>query len=283
MRDAGHRPPALGGPGERLGHPGDHRRLDRSPDLRHPVRPAGGRRARRLLGRRLRHQPRHRRPQGEEPAEPAGGRDRGRDRHGGGERPGGDGGRAGGGSRRGPQRHQADRRHAEGPPRAGGQAEAPVREEGGRPGRRGGDRGRPGRAAPGGRADQGQDRVLRADEEGQGRVRRVHPRGPAGEEGGLRLRLRRPAREAAQAGDLRERPPARRAAVRRGPGDRLRGGRPAAHSRLGALHPRRDPGPGDRDPGHLRGLPDHRHRAGGRVPQALHAALQLPALLGRAR
>ena len=35
--------------------------------------------------------------------------------------------------------------------------------------------------------------------------------------------------------------------------------------------------------GHLRGLADHRHRAGGRVPQALHAPLQLPAVLGRAR
>ena len=87
VRDAGHRPAALGGPGERLGHPGHHRRLDRARDLRHPVRPAGGRGARRLLGRGLRHQPRHRRPQGEEPAEPAGGRHRGRDRHGGGERP----------------------------------------------------------------------------------------------------------------------------------------------------------------------------------------------------
>ena len=36
----------------------------------------------------------------------------------------------GGGARRGPRRHQADRRDPEGPPRAGGQAEAPVREEG---------------------------------------------------------------------------------------------------------------------------------------------------------
>ena len=119
------------------------------------------------------------------------------------------------------------------------------------------------------------------DEEGEGRVRRVHPRGPAGEEGRLRLRLRRAAREAAQARDLRERPPPRRPAVRRGAGDHVRGGRPAPHARLGALHPRRDAGPGDRHPGHLRGLADHRHRAGGRVPQALHAALQLPALLGR--
>ncbi len=101
--------------------------------LGHPVRPAGGRGARRLLGRRLRRQPRHRRPQGEEPAEPAGGRHRGRDRHGRGERPRGDGGRHGAGPRRGPQRHQADRGDAEGPPGAGRQGQAPVREEGGRP------------------------------------------------------------------------------------------------------------------------------------------------------
>ena len=53
-----------------------------------------------------------------------------------------------------------------------------------------------------------------------------------------------------------------------------------AHARLGPLHPRRDAGPRHRDPRHLRGLADHRHRAGGGVPQALHAPLQLPAVLG---
>ncbi len=54
-----------------------------------------------------------------------------------------------------------------------------------------------------------------------------------------------------------------------------------AHPRLGALHPRRDPGPGHRHPRNQRRRPDHRHRPGTRVQEALHAALQLPALLGR--
>ena len=52
LRDAGDRAPALGRPGERLRHAGDHRRVGRALHLRHPVRRAGRRRARRLLGRR---------------------------------------------------------------------------------------------------------------------------------------------------------------------------------------------------------------------------------------
>ena len=59
-----------------------------------------------------------------------------------------------------------------------------------------------------------------------------------------------------------------------------RGRRAAAHPRLGALHPRRDPGAGHGHPRHLRGRADHRHRAGAGAQEALHAALQLPALLG---
>ena len=108
------------------------------------------------------------------------------------------GGRDGAGPRRGPRRHQADRRAS----------------------RRSSARGWASRSAPFAKkeldpsvvaeiegalaepllaadADQGQARVLRPDEEGEGRVPGVHPRGPAGEEGRVRRRLRRPAREAA--------------------------------------------------------------------------------------
>ena len=61
--------------------------------------------------------------------------------------------------------------------------------------------------------------------------------------------------------------------------DHRRGRRAAARPRLGAVHPRRDPGVLRRHARHRPGRADHR-RAGGRVPRALHAALQLPALLG---
>ena len=54
----------------------------------------------------------------------------------------------------------------------------------------------------------------------------------------------------------------------------------AARPWLGAVHPRRDPGAGRRDARHRPGRADHR-RARGRVPRALHAALQFPALFDR--
>ncbi len=53
---------------------------------------------------------------------------------------------------------------------------------------------------------------------------------------------------------------------------------PRAHGSR-AVHPRRDPGAVRRHARHRAGRADHR-RAGGRVPRALHAALQFPALLG---
>ena len=59
------------------------------------------------------------------------------------------------------------------------------------------------------------------------------------------------------------------------------GGRlPAAHARLGAVHPRRDAGAGRRDARHRRRRAVCR-LARGHLQGALHAALQLPALLGR--
>ena len=55
---------------------------------------------------------------------------------------------------------------------------------------------------------------------------------------------------------------------------------PAAHPRLGAVHPRRDAGDRGRHARHRRGRAVDR-RAAGDVQGSVHAALQLPALLGR--
>ena len=172
--------------------------------------------------------------------------------------------------------------HPEGAPRAGGQAEAPVREEGARPRDR-----RPRSRAPWPsrssrpRRTKGKLESYAQMKKVQGRVRRVHPRGPAGEEGRVRLASTTAcARSCSSARSSRTATGSTAARF-----DEVRPitcevGVLPAHPRLGPLHPRRDPGPGHRHPGHLRGLADHRHRAGGRVPQALHAPLQLPALLG---
>ena len=62
--------------------------------------------------------------------------------------------------------------------------------------------------------------------------------------------------------------------------DRLRSAVPAAHPRLGAVHPRRDPGDRGRHARHRRGRAVDR-RAAGNVQRSVHAALQLPAVLGR--
>ena len=78
----------------------------------------------------------------------------------------------------------------------------------------------------------------------------------------------------------RHRQPHRRPRPEDRPPDRLRGRRPAAHPRLGALHPRRDAGAGRRHARHRRGRADDR-QPGGHLQGDLHAALQLPALLGR--
>ncbi len=62
--------------------------------------------------------------------------------------------------------------------------------------------------------------------------------------------------------------------------DRLRSAVPAAHPRLGAVHPRRDPGDRRRHARHRRGRAVDR-RAVGHLQRSVHAALQLPAVLGR--
>ena len=144
----------------------------------------------------VRGEPVHRRPQDEEQAQPARGRHRGRDRDGGVGRPGDHRGGHGPGPHRGARGDQEDRGPPEGAPEPRGQAEAGGREEGARSRARRRDRERDGgpRCYEAMRKH-GQARDVRADEGGQGRLRRLHPRGPAREEGGGQRRLRRPPRE----------------------------------------------------------------------------------------
>ena len=76
--------------------------------------------------------------------------------------------------------------------------------------------------------------------------------------------------------------PARRPLRDRDPGDHLVGERHAAHARLGALHPRPDPGAHAVHAGDGQGGAAHR-RPVARRDQALHPPLQLPAVLASAR
>ena len=79
---------------------------------------------------------------------------------------------------------------------------------------------------------------------------------------------------------LETRRPPRRPQVRRDPPDLDRDRRAAARPRLGRLHARRDAGAGHLHARHRRRRAEGRARHR-RVLQALHAALQLPAVLGR--
>ena len=74
--------------------------------------------------------------------------------------------------------------------------------------------------------------------------------------------------------------PHRRPRRQDGAPDRLRGRRTAARARLGAVHPRRDAGAGDRHARHRRGRAVDR-RAAGNLQGNVPAALQFPAVLGR--
>ena len=60
----------------------------------------------------------------------------------------------------------------------------------------------------------------------------------------------------------------------------VEGRRAAAYPRLGAVHPRRDPGAGGHDARHRPRRADHR-RARRRTPRAVHVPLQLPSVLRR--
>ena len=95
-----------------------------------------------------------------------------------------------------------------------------------------------------------------------------------------RERASRTSRRTSSAAPSCDRPTHRRPRHAHGAADRLRGRPLAARAWLGPLHPRRDAGAGGRDARHRPGRADHR-RARRRVPRALPAALQFPALFDR--
>ena len=111
---------------------------------------------------------------------------------------------------------------------------------------------------------------VREDEAGEGRVPGEPARETATEKraavpGDLR---RRCARRSCASEILEQRPPSRRPQLRRDPQHHQRGRRAAAHPRLGALHARRDAGARHGHARHQRGRADHRHRAGGATPRS---------------
>ena len=81
--------------------------------------------------------------------------------------------------------------------------------------------------------------------------------------------------------DAEEPSPSGRPRLRSDSPDHHRNRRAAAHARLGAVHPRRNAGPGDPDAGHQGRRAAHRTAGARRSLQALHAALQLPAVQRR--
>ena len=187
------------------------------------------------------------------------------------------------GARRGPRRDQADRRLQKELRAQVGKPKRTRRQEGARPGAARRDRGRHGceplleaMRIPGKlrlatrKMKEVEDAYLASIPEDQPAKRAAVP----AVYDGLREKL-------LAHRDPDARPAPRRPPLRRDPADHLRGGRAAAHPRLGALHARRDAGARHGHARHQRGRADHRHGAGAGVQEALHAALQLPALLGR--
>ena len=117
------------------------------------------------------------------------------------------------------------------------------------------------------RSAPGRDRV---------RARGALPRRSLRHRQGLRVR----GQEGRPRRDPRGGHPSRRAPHRRDPAHLGRGRRAAAHARLRALHPRPDPGALRRHDRFWPGSAENR-RARPRELQAVHAPVQLPAVLGR--
>ena len=131
-----------------------------------------------------------------------------------------------------------------------------------------------------GDADQGQARELQQGRSGPGQPARQLPGRRRREAQRREARLQGAQGEGDEGRGARTRPPARRPQVRRDSSDHHRSGRPAAHPRLDGVHARRNAGPGHGHPGHGR-RPAEDRDGRRRDVEALHAPLQLPAVLGR--
>ena len=136
------------------------------------------------------------------------------------------------------------------------------------------------RAADRGDADQGQARELRDGRPGQGAGAGRLRRGRTGPQGRRQGDLQGAEGEGAPHRGARAAGAPRRTQVRRDSSDLDRGRRAAPHARVGGLHARRDAGAGHLHARHGRRPAEDRARRR-RVLQALHAPLQLPAVLGR--
>ncbi len=130
LRHPDRRPPPLGRPGERARHARRHRRLGRPLLLRHPVHDPHRRRQGRPGRRRVRHQPDRDRELDREPAQHDRRRHRGRRRHDRGRGQGSRGGKAHRGHHPGPRDHPADHPGPEGPLRPARHQEARIHAQG---------------------------------------------------------------------------------------------------------------------------------------------------------
>ena len=224
----------------------------------------------------IRHQPDLRRAEAEH-ARPHRRRQQRRHRDGRGRRQGSHRGAGGRRARSGARGDQADRRRDRRAEGRGRQEEAGRRGQGGRPRVPQERRRQDVRAARRRDADSQQARKLqpgrqRARRSARGARRRAARRGEA--------HLPRAAGEGAARRGPQQGPSPRRPQVRRDPSDLDRGQRAAAYARLGRLHARRDAGARHLHARHRGRRAEGRARER-RVLQALHAALQLPAVLGR--
>ena len=121
---------------------------------------------------------------------------------------------------------------------------------------------------------------LRGEEEGDGALLPGRRRQPGPADAARRRRVQGARRQDRALEHSRHQQAHRRTRSRHRSPDRRRGAVPAAHPRLGAVHPRRDAGHRGRHARHQRGRAVDR-RVAGNVQGSVHAALQLPALLGR--
>ncbi len=255
------------------------RRLRRARPVEHPVAEDDRRRARWTRRRTVRHQP-DLRAAAEEHVRPGDGGQQRRHRDGRGGRQGSLRRRHGAGPRGRPRRHQAHRRDDRRAGEGSRQAEARRREEGLRPGllpRGGRESDDSSRRRD---AHQRQARQLRLGRSGAERARGIDSRRRSAAQGRSESHLQRAQGKSAARRGAREGRPSRRPQVRSDSAHLVGGRRAAPRAWLRGIHPRRNAGARHRHAGHV-GRPAEDRNGRGRGLPPVHAALQLPAVLGR--